>query len=52
MAMKEKIRIQRDLDLERINNSEHLSHDEKVYLAGLISDSAEATNGLTHEEKV
>jgi hypothetical protein len=52
MAIKEKIRVQRDLDLKRINESDDLTHDEKVYLTGLVTDAAECTNGYEEHQKV
>jgi len=52
MAMKEKIKNILDLEKERINKSRFLSADEKLQLAGLVSEAAECTNGLTEQEKI
>lgn len=52
MAMKENIRIRRDMELKFVHESKNLSQDDKVNLTGLITEAAECTNGLTEKEKV
>jgi hypothetical protein len=52
MAIKDKIMVQRDLHLERINKSKSLTNEEKISLTGLVVDAAEGTNGLTEHDKI
>ena len=52
MAMKEKIKFQRDLHLERIQKSDALSNEDKVALTNLVVEASEGTNGLTEHDKL
>jgi len=52
MAMKEKIKFQRDLHLERIQKSNALSNEDKVTLTNLVVEASEGTNGLTEHDKL
>lgn len=52
MAMKDKIRIRRDMELKFVHDSNVLSNDDKINLTGIISEAAECTNGLSEVEKV
>ena len=50
--MKEKIKFQRDLHLERIQKSNCLSNEDKVALTNLVVEASEGTNGLTEHDKL
>lgn len=50
--MKEKIIIQRDIEIQRLKESKNLSVEEKMYLTELVSDAAEGTNGLDEKDKI
>lgn len=50
--MKEKIIIQRDIEIQRLKDSKNLSVEEKMYLTELVSDAAEGTNGLDEKDKI
>ena len=52
MAMKDKIKFQRDLHLERIQKSSSLSNEDKVALTNLVVEASEGTNGLTEHDKL
>lgn len=50
--MKDKIKFQRDLHLERIQKSNALSNEDKVALTNLVVEASEGTNGLTEHDKL